>query len=59
MTITIYDVLGKEVEKLVNGYIQPGRYEVEWDAANYASGTYFYRFESLNFTDVKKMSLIK
>jgi len=58
-TLIVYDLLGKEVSKLVNGYVQPGSYEVLWDATNYASGTYFYRFETDYFTDVKKMSLIK
>jgi hypothetical protein len=59
ISITIYDVLGKEVDKLVNGFIQPGRYEVLWDARNYASGTYFYRFESESYVNVKKMVLVK
>jgi hypothetical protein len=58
-TIAVYDILGKEIEKLVNGFIQPGSYEVEWNASNYASGTYFYRFDSDRYTDVKKMTLIK
>lgn len=57
--LSVYDVLGKEVDKLVNGFIKPGRYEVVWDATNYASGTYFYRFESDIYKDVKRMSLIK
>jgi len=55
----IYDMLGKEITKLVNGNLQPGSYEVVWDATNFASGTYFYRFESDYFTDIKKMMLIK
>jgi len=59
ITISIYDILGKELTKLVNGYTQAGSYEVIWDATNYASGTYFYRFESDAYKDVKKMSLIK
>jgi hypothetical protein len=58
-SLIVYDLLGKEVTKLMNGYVQPGSYEVVWDAANYASGTYFYRFETDYFTDVKKMTLIK
>jgi hypothetical protein len=57
--LTIYDILGKEVEKLVDGFKEPGSYSIEWDATNYASGTYFYRFDSDRYTDVKKMTLIK
>ena len=59
VTLAVYDILGKELDKLVNGFIKPGRYEVIWDASNYASGTYFYRFGSDYFKDVKKMTLIK
>lgn len=59
MKIVIYDILGKEVDILVNGYIKPGSHEVKWDATNYASGTYFYRFESDAYTEVKKMSVVK
>ena len=59
VTLSIYDILGREIEKLVNGYMQPGSYQVEWNASNYASGTYFYRFESDAYNQVKKMSLIK
>jgi hypothetical protein len=59
VNLTIYDILGKEVEKLVDGFKEPGSYSIEWDATNYASGTYFYRFDSDRYTDVKKMTLIK
>ena len=59
ISISIYDILGKEVDRLVNGLVQPGRYEVVWDARNYASGSYFYRFESDNYVNVKKMILVK
>jgi uncharacterized delta-60 repeat protein len=59
ISITIYDILGKEVARLVSGFVQPGSYEVNWDATNFTSGTYFYRFESEHFTEVKKMSLVK
>jgi hypothetical protein len=57
--ITIFDVLGKEVEVLVNETKTPGRYEIKWDASNYASGAYMYKFESDEFTDIKKMMLVK
>lgn len=57
--MTIYDILGREVDKLVNQQMQPGRYEIYWDAKNYASGTYLYKLETDNFTDIKKMILLK
>ena len=57
--ITVYDNLGKEVAKLVDKKLPAGSYEVDWNASNYASGIYFYRIETNEFSDVKKMILIK
>lgn len=57
--LVILDVLGKEVATLVNEQLQPGSYEVEWNAANYPSGTYFYKLSSDVFSDSKRMLLIK
>ncbi len=58
-TLKIYDVLGSEVQTLVNEYMQPGAYSVEFDGTNLASGIYFYKIESALFTSVKKMILVK
>lgn len=57
--ITVYDILGKTVTTLVNEKKSAGYYEIEFDAANYASGLYFYKIEAGSFTEVKKMMLIK
>ncbi len=57
--IVIYDVIGREVAALVNEVKNPGNYAISFDASMYASGVYFYRMESGDFTDVKKMVLIK
>ena len=57
--LVIYDVIGKEVATLVNEMKQPGSYEAVFNGDNFASGVYFYRLEAGNFTDVKKMVLIK
>lgn len=57
--MSIYDILGKLVNTLVNEQKSAGRYEVNWNASNYASGTYFYKFETDAFTDIKKMVLVK
>ncbi len=57
--LKIYDILGKEVAILVNKQLQPGSYEVTWDASNYPSGVYFYKIEVTGFTDTKRMILIK
>src|SRR4030095_1746502 len=57
--LLIYDVLGREVEKLVNQELQAGSYSVNWDASNYPSGIYFYKIETKGFTQTKKMILMK
>jgi hypothetical protein len=55
----VYDILGKEVAELVNTDMEAGRYEVNWDGTNLASGIYFYRIETKDFTRVMKMVLLK
>jgi hypothetical protein len=57
--IIIYDVLGREVTKLVNENLKRGTYEADWDAANFSSGIYFYRLESDGYAETKKMILMK
>jgi hypothetical protein len=59
VNLTIYDAMGREVETLVNGELKPGTYKAEWNASNYPSGVYFYRLNTENFFDTKKMMLIK
>lgn len=57
--IIIYDVLGNIVKTLVNEHLKPNIYEVEWDATNNSSGIYYYQLTTFDFTDTKKMILIK
>ena len=57
--ITIYDVLGREVETLINSKLNPGVYLINWDGSKYASGIYFYTLNSDNFYDVKRLVLLK
>jgi hypothetical protein len=57
--VIIFDVLGREFATLVNEQLQPGTYETEWDAANYSSGVYYYKLIVGNYTETKKMVLIK
>jgi hypothetical protein len=51
--------MGEEVETVLNRELKPGTYKVDWDAAKYASGVYFYRLSAGEFTETKKMVLIK
>lgn len=57
--LAVYDLLGREVESLVNRQLTPGVYEVNWNAAKFSSGIYLYRLITDEFSMVKKMSLIK
>ncbi len=57
--LAVYNILGKEVEALVNEKLNAGSYSVEWNASKYSSGIYFYRIESGNFIKTMKMILIK
>ena len=57
--LTVYDVLGREVQTLVNEEKQAGNYEVEFDGTGLPSGVYFYKIESGNFSDTKKIVLLK
>jgi hypothetical protein len=57
--VVIYDILGREIKKLVNEELNPGTYEVEFDGTDLPSGIYFYRLSTDNFIDTKKMVLIK
>lgn len=57
--LAVYDVTGREIAVLVNSSLTAGTYKTEWDAASYSSGIYFYRITGSNFTDTKKMILVK
>ena len=59
VTIKVFDVLGKEIETLVNESLKPGTYEAAFDGSNYPSGVYFYRLTSDGFVETKRMVLIK
>ena len=64
VTLTVYNVLGQQVTTLVNEPLAAGSYVAEWDGrsssgATAASGIYFYRLHSEQFTQTKKMVLLK
>jgi len=59
LKLVVYDILGKEVATLVNESLNPGAYEVNWDASQMPSGVYFYRLKTENSILTKKMLLIK
>ncbi|MCI0450447.1 MAG: T9SS type A sorting domain-containing protein [Chlorobi bacterium] len=57
--LTVLNILGQEIEVLVNQQLSTGSYKVDWNASNYPSGVYFYKLEAGDFVDTKKMILIK
>jgi hypothetical protein len=57
--LTVFDVLGREVKTLVNEYKSAGTYEVTFDGSALSSGLYLYRITSGDFSDTKKMMLVK
>ena len=64
VTITIYDILGREVTKIVNNQVAAGYHVVYWNGKDSfgnsaSSGVYLYRLSAGNFTETKKMNLMK
>ena len=66
VTLKVYNLLGKEVAQLVNGYKNAGEYELEFNASTFPSGIYFYELKATpsggqagNLTQTKKMILMK
>ena len=59
VTLRIFDVLGREVETLVNERLQAGTYETSFDGSGLNSGVYFYRFKTDGYSETKRMVLIK
>ncbi len=59
VSLKIYDLLGREITTLVDGVIEPGEYSVQWDASGSVSGVYFYRLQSINFSQTKRLILLK
>jgi hypothetical protein len=57
--ISLYNVLGQEISNIVNEFMEAGYHTAEFNGSNLASGVYFYRITAGNFTDIKKMVLVK
>ena len=57
--LNVYDVLGRKVKTLVNKIQTPGNYEVNFDASDMTSGIYYYQIKAGDFTETRKMSLLK
>ena len=59
VSLKVFDVLGKEVKNLFDGYKPEGKYKVEFDGSSLASGVYFYQLKTGQYVSTKKMLLLK
>ena len=59
VSVSVFDVSGRELEMLVNEELQAGTFEVKWNAATYSSGVYLYKLTAGNYTETKRMTLVK
>ncbi|HEY3250148.1 MAG TPA: T9SS type A sorting domain-containing protein [Ignavibacteria bacterium] len=57
--LIIYDALGREVETIISGNLNTGKYEADFDAKELSSGMYYYSLKSGDYFSVRKMVLIK
>ena len=57
--LAVFNSIGQEIETLVNQQLSPGSYKVDWNAASHPSGVYYYKLTAGNFSETKKMILIK
>jgi 1,4-alpha-glucan branching enzyme len=57
--LRVFDVLGREIAALVSELKAPGEYTVTWDASGHASGVYFYRLQTSDFVQTRKLVLLR
>ena len=59
VTLEIFDVLGRQIETIVNETQAPGPHAVAWDASHVSSGMYFYRLQAGDYSATKRMTILK
>jgi hypothetical protein len=59
VSLKLYDILGKEVDNLFTGFLSAGYFQINFNASALSSGVYFYRLETENFADIKRMLMVK
>jgi hypothetical protein len=59
VNLKVYDILGREIKTLENGYKQAGDYKVNFKAIDHPSGVYSYRLQAGDFVSIKRMMLVK
>jgi len=59
VNLKVFDAAGREIKELFNEYRQRGSYEVKFDGRDFASGVYYYKLEAGEYSDTKRMLLLK
>ena len=59
VTLEIYDILGRLIDKPVNGTLASGNHQITWNGARYSSGVYFYKLTAGANSQVRRMTLTK
>jgi hypothetical protein len=57
--LSVFDILGREVSVILSQNLKPGSYAADFNASNLTSGIYFYRLTAGNYTETRKMTLVK
>ncbi|MFQ5769493.1 MAG: T9SS type A sorting domain-containing protein [bacterium] len=57
--LKVYDLIGREIQTLVREYVDAGTHSVKFDARILASGLYFYKLQTGDFVETKRMLLIR
>ncbi len=59
VSLKVYDIIGREISTLVDKHLSPGKYSVRFDGSNLSSGLYFCKLSMGNYTNTKKLVLLK
>jgi photosystem II stability/assembly factor-like uncharacterized protein len=59
VSLKVFDITGRFVGEIVNGNLRAGLHQIDFNASHFSSGAYFYKLETKDYTDIKKMVLIK
>ncbi len=57
--LAVFNSIGQEIETLINQQLSPGSFKVDWNAASHPSGVYYYKIAAGEYTETRKMILIK